>query len=343
MEGVNPAIDPIEASRPDDADPEAATEDTPTDHDDVPVDIVRQRAVELGLSGRMLRRLSAESLLAAPRQRGLGYGRGSAWSYPIRSLAQLEAVAAARPHRITPRLLRHRVWWHPGGQLENWLPWQADRVADLTPSEHAWDLAPALGDFPQDREAAMTDLAALWGGRHAPLPGGARTVRGEGNRETLARLFFSLVLKDDLLAVLAAAKDPQEARALLREMLGEQVDSEDGQEGGLTLGELLERGFGKPADRTLPGVPGELVVAMFAYLPDPKSAAAEMAALSEERAVIVRDGLIAWATRAQRGLAAALYESPFLAGVMTLLWDRLSTLVPAVVDGTDAPSRPASS
>jgi hypothetical protein len=182
----------------------------------------------------------------------------------------------------------------------------------------------------------MIELAAWWGGRHPPLPGGARTVRGEDNRETLARLFFSLTLKDDLMTALGGAEDPQDARVRLRRMLGEQVDGEVGGEGDLSLGELLDSGFGKPADRTLPGVPGELFVAMFAYLPDPQTAAPEMAALSEERAAIVRDGLIAWATRAQRGLAAGLYESSFLAGLMTLWWDRLSTLVPAVLDGPDA-------
>lgn len=337
MESLNAAGGSVDAPHRAVAHPESAIEGqrTPPTEDCVPAAVVRQRAVELGLSGRMLRRLSAHGLLAVPRQRGLGYRRGTAWSYPRRALAQLEAVAAARPHRTTPSLLRHRVWWQPEGRLEDWRRWRDDRVQDLLPSAKAWDLTPALGDFPSDREAAMTDLAAWWGGRHSPLPGGARTVGGAGNRETLARLFFSLVLKDDLLTVLASAQDAQEARALLKEMLGKQVDGEVGDESGLTFGELLERGFGKPADRTVPGVPGELMVALFAYLPEPQRAAAEMAALSEERAPIVRDGLIAWATRAQRGLAAQLDGSPFLAGLMTLWWDRLSALVPVVVDGPD--------
>lgn len=297
--------------------------------------VVQRRAVELGLSARMLRRLCAEGLLAACRQRGLGYRRGSLWYYPQRSLAQLEAVARARPHRISPGLLRHRVWWRPGGQLEDWLRWRDDRVDDLRPSAPAWSLEPAFGDFPDDRERAMVELAAWWGGRHPPLPGGAKTIRDPEERETLARLFFSLVLKDDLLTVLAGAQDEQESRARLQAKLGERVDGEHDEEGGLTFGELLERGFGKPATRILPGVRGELFAAMFAYLPDPHMAAAEMAALSEGRAAMVRDGLIAWAVRAGKDFAAHLEASPDLAGLMTLWWDRLSTLVPAVVLGPD--------
>jgi hypothetical protein len=338
MEAVKSCADPSKPQQSARPDPEAWGEGQANNaaDDDVPAGVVRQRAVELGLGGRMLRRLSGEGLLAVPRQRGLGYRRGTVWSYPRRSLPQLEAVAANRAHRISPPLLRHRVWWRPGGQLEDWLRWQQDRVEDLTPSDHAWDLTPAFGDFPEDREAAMTDLAASWGDRHPPLPGGARTVRGNGDRETLARLFFSLVLKDDLMTALVGAEDPADARARLQAVLGEQVDGEVGEDRGISLGELLERGFGKPAEQTLPGVPGELFVAMFAYFPDPHTAAAEIAALSEERAATARDGLIAWATRAQRGLAAQLSASPPLAGLMTLWWDRLSAFVPSVANGPDA-------
>ncbi len=283
----------------------------------------------------MLRRLRSEGLLAACRQRGLGYRRGSTWYYPQRSLAQLEAVASARSHRISPGLLRHRVWWRPGGLLEDWLRWHDDRVDDLGPSAPAWDLEPAFGDLPDDRERAMTELAAWWGARHPPLPGGVKTVRDPENRETLARIFVSLVLKDDLVAGLAGAQNAQEARTALQAMLRQQVDGEPDEERGLTFGELLERGFGKPATRILPGVPGELFAAMFAYLPNPQTAAAEMAALSEARAATLRDGLIAWAVRAGKDFAAQLEASPPLAGLMTLWWDRLNTLVPAVVLGSD--------
>ena len=299
----------------------------------VPAAVVQQRAVELGLSMRMLRRLSAEGLLAPSRQHGLGYGRGSAEFYPSRALGQLQTVAHARPHRINPSLLRHRVWWRLGGQLEEWLFWRRDRVADLLPSGPAWALAPALhGEFPDDREDAITALAAWWSGRHGPLPGGVRTLHDQGDRETLARLFHSLVLKDDLLAGLVGAEDERDARARLQAMLGERVDGEPGDEGGLTLGELLDRGFGKPAGRTLPGVPGELMAALFAFAPDPQTAATEIGALGEEHAGALRDGLITWAVRAGQDFAAQLDASPELAALMLLWWDRLRTWVPAVVD-----------
>ena len=305
-------------------------------HHWIPAPVVQQQAVELGLSVRMLRRLSSAGLLATCRERGLGYGRGSRWYYPERSLAELEAVASARVHRISSGLLRHRVWWRPGGQLENWLRWRDDRVGDLRPSAPAWDLEPALGDdLPDDRDAAIVELAASMGGRHPPLPGGVKTLRDQNDREALARIYISLVLKDDLLADLADTEDAAAARAALQAMLGQPVDGEPGDERGPTLGELLERGFGKPVTRTLPGVPGELFAAMFAYLPDPQSAAAEMAALSEERAATLRDGLIAWAERAGKDYAAQLEASPPLAGLMSLWWDRLSTLVPAVLLGSD--------
>jgi len=284
----------------------------------------------------MLRRLSAEGLLAACRERGLGYRRGTTWYYPVRALGQLEAVAGARPHRISPGLLRHRVWWRPGAQLEDWPRWQRDRVDDLRPSAPAFDLEPAFGDLPDDRERAITELAASWGGRHPPLPGGVKTLRDPSNRETLARLFFSLVLKDDLVADLAGTADAVAARAALQAMLREPVDGEPGEEQGPTLGELLERGFGKPPTRTLPGVPGEFFAAMLAFFPDPQAAAAEMAALSEDRAATVRDGLIAWAVRAGNDFATQLAADPQLAGLITLSWDRLSTWVPAVVLGPDA-------
>lgn len=295
--------------------------------------VMHRRALELGLSARMLRRLSAEGLLASCRQRGLGYGRGSVWYYPPRSLAQLEAVANARPHRISPSLLRHRVWWRPGGQLETWPRWRSDRVTDLAASAPTWDLEPAWnGELPDDREHAIRELAALWGGRHDPLPGGVRTIRARSDRETLARLFYSLVLKDDLMTDLAGAQDAQDARTRLQAMLGQRVDGEPGEERGLTFGELLERGHAKPGSRSSPGVPGELGVAMFAFLPDPQTAAAEMMALTEERSTVVRDGLIAWAVGVGRDLSVQLAASPPLAGLMTLWWDRLTTFVPAVVE-----------
>ena len=225
------------------------------------------------------------------------------------------------------------MWWRPGGELENWLRWRNDRVEDLRPSAPAFDLEPAIGNLPDDRERAIAALAASLGGRHPHLPGGVKTLGDPDNRETLARIFFSLVLKDDLLSDLADARDAVEARTALQAMLGQQVDSEPGEVFGPTLGELLVRGFGKPADRTLPSVPGELFAAMFAYLPDPQVAAAEMAALSEARAATLRDGLIAWAMRDRKDLGAQLEASPPLAGLMTLWWDRLSTLVPAVLLG----------
>ncbi len=71
--------------------------------------IVQERAAVLGLSPRGLRRYSAQGLLAQCRQRGLGHGHGTASYYPRRALDQVEAIAAARPHRISPMRLRHLV------------------------------------------------------------------------------------------------------------------------------------------------------------------------------------------------------------------------------------------
>lgn len=299
----------------------------------VPARAVRIKATALGLNPRMLRRLSSAGVLAACRQRGQGYGRGRAGYYPRRALAQLEAVANARPHRVSPTMLRHLVWWQPGGRLEHWDRWRADRVTDLLPSVPAWDLEPAWnGALPDDREAAMVELASWLGARHEPLPGGARRLHDEGDRQALVRLVYSLVLKDDLLTDLAGATDEIEARARLQAILGQAVDGEPGEPAGRSFGELLERGLGKPAARTRPGVPGELAVAMFAFMPAPAHAAAQMTALSEPRARAARDALIAWSAQAGSDYGAQLRALPELAGLMTLTWDTMGSHIPAVLE-----------
>jgi hypothetical protein len=298
----------------------------------VPADRVRDHAAGVGLRPRMLRRLSAEGLMAQPRQRGLGYGRGTVVEYPDRAFTQLEAVAGARPHRISPILLRHRVWWRSGGSLEEWPRWRDDRVRDLRNSAPAWDLAPAIDDVPEEREQAVIELVDSWEQGRGPLPGGIGTLRSRADRETAVSLFYSVVLRDGLLVDLAGAHDPEEARARLRAILAQPVDGEPGEPGGQTLGELFERALGKPKARKLPGAPGEMAVGLFGFMPDPQDVPARIATLDEPRARELRDGLLAWSTRSQGTYAAQLYTDPALAGLMLLWWETTTASVPAVLE-----------
>ncbi len=314
----------------------AARDDRPDLHQEgeawVAADRVRAHAAGLGLRPRMLRRLSGEGLLARPRQRGLGYGRGTLVEYPDRVFTQLEAVAAARPHRTSPSRLRHRVWWRPRGSLEEWPRWRDDRVRDLGNAAPAWDLKPAIDDVPEEREQAVIDLVDSWEHSRGPLPAGIGTLRNRADRESAVSLFYSLVLKDGLLLDLAGAHDPEEARARLRAILAQPVDGEPGEPGGRTLGELFARAMGQPKVRKSAGAPGEMAAAFFGFMPNPQDVAARVAALDEARAGELRDGLLAWVMRSEGPYAAQLYADPALAGLMLLCWETMTASVPAVLE-----------
>jgi hypothetical protein len=303
--------------------------DEPSDW--VSADVVQDRALQLGLQPRQLRRYSAAGLLAACRQPGLGYARGRIGWYPVRALAQVEAIARVRPHRVSAARLRQLVWFQAGGALEAWELWRDDGITELCPSSLAFAL-PALhdDDFPE-RDHAIVELAAFWGSRpgHQLSP---LLPKHLNDRETLAEMFLSLAKVDDLLMPLAEAGDAADARLRLRAILSTPVDAERGQ----TLGELIDRSVGGTSVRPFPGMPGEVVVALYGFAPRPATAAIEFAVLSETEAVRARDLLLVIEARgAQRG--ARLRDLPVVAALLTLWMHRLITLYPPMAEVLTAP------
>lgn len=277
---------------------------------------VRSEARRLGLSPR-LRRLTAEGLLAAPRGTGRGRGRGRRYSYPARALDQLGDIAEAARHRRRYAALRHEIWWSRGGRLEDWELWQRDRLVDLAVQISAWDMPPAVDDeLPAARLQHIVDVAERL--RTSRVKGLSSTRLNEADTQTYVRVFTSVILRDDLL------NPPDEPSsddwASVRELAAKPVDRVLDESVGGSLGALFESGSGW----SHPGVSrGAAALACAHYVPAPGLAAAILLAMSEERATVLRDAVIAWATL--NGKAELLIEHPLFAVQALLTWELLAS------------------
>lgn len=251
---------------------------------------VRARAAEAGISEPMLARLGREGLIARPRPRGQGRGCGAVQVYPPRVVDQLAAVALARRYWRSVVPLRHHVWW-TGGPLEDWPRWRRDRVRDLRRMSAAFAWYEAQDEAARD--AAIIDFARhLVSGRRRWTP---RTLRGAADRQSALTWVMEIATSGDVPLNLDYPIDD---------------------DGDLTAAELLERAFGLDRQRgEVPGPAGRLVQAALGLLPDPREAPWRMAQLTEEEAVLLRDGLRAWEAL---GLMPALAGRLDLAGPLIL-------------------------
>jgi hypothetical protein len=105
----------------------------------------------------------------------------------------------------------------------------------------------------------------------------------------------------------------------VRELAAAPVDRVLDASVGGSLGALFERGSGW----SHPGVSrGAAALACAHYVPAPRLAAAILLAMSEERAIVLRDAVIAWATL--NGTAELLREHPLFAVQALLTWELLA-------------------
>lgn len=299
----------------------------------VSVAILEKMAAELGITTR-LRRLSAAGLLAPPRGVGRGRAQGRDFSYPPRAVKQVTAIGEARAHGSHPRFLRHWIWWATGAGLGNWALWRRDRVLDLVRQARAWNVPAQFGEEPFDeRERLMEELATHRGRSPVGLPSLWKRIPHRADRETLARLLSSLVLRDDVLTPLAGSPDPQTAVARLERVLAEPIDPDPDTGQGETIGQLLDRAMHVDGAQNRGHVSGTLASAMLAFLPDPRDAPRLMAAMTQERAMQARDVCIA-SLIAQPGRYELTRREPLVAAQGLLMWERMTALFPHVLDQT---------
>jgi hypothetical protein len=283
------------------------------------VEGVGAAAAALGIT-TPLRRLTAAGLIAAPRSRGRGRGSGREYGYPARVADQLGAVAEAmrRSHRYAQ--LRHLIWWRRGGRLEEWSLWHRDRLAEVDVEARAWAL-PVGREYglPPERERHLTEVAeGLRSSRMRGLP--RRRLHTLADTEPYVRMWTSVLLTDDLLVPPSSGG----AEEHWRRVAATPVDGEGDDPVGGTLGTLFQRGVGwtsPPSDGS-----GFGALACAAYVPHPTAAAATLASMTEERATLLRDGVLELAAR--RGSDDVLREQPIVAAIALMTMDRLDRAFP---------------
>jgi hypothetical protein len=294
----------------------------------VSADDVRSAAARLGLSPR-LRRLTAEGLLARPYGVGRGRGRGREYCYPARALDQLAEVAEGLHHGHRYVALRHRLWWTPGGRLEDWEFWRRDRLREVAVQVAAWDMPPAVnGELPDEREQHLVEVARQV--RASRLPGlPTRKREAIADTETFVRVFTSVQFRDDMLDPVDAPPASTWAEQI-RALATQPVDTDEGSPVGRSIGELFDRGIGWTG-RGVPGVlPGVAALAWAHFIPTPRLAAALLTTLTADEAAHLRDATIHWARLT--GTADVLRRQPLIALVVSMTCGMVAFAHPRIVE-----------